>query len=230
MKVLVTGATGFIGKWVMKELDASEHVAVAFVGDVRDERAFQGFFTRIIHLASLVTHRQLYTAEVLHEVNVRGMENLLRTYPEAKIVYVSTIDVVRETLTDYAETKLAAEKLAEKYGNCVIVRLPSVFGPEQRQVKLIPLLFQKYSRGSECTIINNNLNEYIYVEDVAKQLVGAMDQNGIITLEGFKIKNLDLAMMIQTICQGKGASCESPEEQKFFIDLKRCYPAQWRSS
>jgi uncharacterized protein YbjT (DUF2867 family) len=40
MKVLVTGATGFTGEWVMKELDISEHTAVAFSGDVRDKSTF----------------------------------------------------------------------------------------------------------------------------------------------------------------------------------------------
>lgn len=232
MKVLVTGATGFIGKWVMKELDASEHTAFAFSGDVKDKDTFSSkeFFDVIIHLASLVTHRQQYAAEVLYEVNVRGVKNLLEYYTKAKMVYVSTVDVVRDQLSEYAQTKLDAEKIVEERGNYVIVRLPSVFGPEQRQVKLIPLLFQKYCRDSECTIVNNNLNEYIYVEDVAKQLVGAMDQNGIITFKGFRIKNLDLATMIQTICQGKGALGESSEEQKFFTDLEQCLPAEWRCS
>lgn len=232
MKVLVTGATGFIGKWVMKELNASEHTATAFIGDVRDKSTFTGQSAEVvIHLAALVTHRQQYAAEVLHEVNVRGVKNLLEAYPAAKIVYVSTVDILRGKLSEYAQTKLEAEKIVKERGNYVIIRLPSVFGPEQRQVKLIPLLFQKYCHDSECTIVNNNLNEYIYVEDVAKRLINIVDREdiwsnflGYITFEGFKIKNFDLDIMIYTICAKKELPDLKPKERKFFSDLKQCLP------
>lgn len=56
MKVLVTGATGFIGEWVMKELSASEHTALAFSGEIRDKSKFpKEPFDVIIHLAAIYT-------------------------------------------------------------------------------------------------------------------------------------------------------------------------------
>ena len=185
MKVLVTGATGFIGEWVMKELDASEHTAVAFSGDVRDKNTFpKEPFDVIIHLAAIVTHRQHQTVGDFDEVNIQGTKNLCKAYPSAKTIYISTTDVTREQLSDYAKSKLEAEKIVEKQDSCVTIRLPSVFGPKQRQIKLIPLLFRKYCQNGECTIISNDLREYIYVGDLAKQIVAGMTRGGYHHLRG----------------------------------------------
>lgn len=223
MKVLVTGATGFIGKWVMKELDASEHTAFAFSGDVRDKSTFpKESFDVIIHLAAIVTHRQNQAVGDFDTVNVQGTKNLCEVYSSAKMIYISTTDVTREQLSDYAKSKLEAEKIVEKQDNYAIIRLPSVFGPKQRQIKFIPLLFRKYCHNDECTIINNDLREYIYVEDVAKHIIDSMNKRGVITIKGFKIRNLDLDTMIRAICQREIIPDLTPEEQKFFFNLEQC--------
>ena len=223
MRVLITGAKGFIGNWVIRELDSTEHTAIDFSGDIRDKSTFpKGPIAVIIHLAALITHRHLYTSEDLYRVNVEGTKNLLESYPEAKMVFISTRDVICEELSAYAETKLEAEAWVQAKGNCVIIRLPSVFGPEQRQVKLIPLLFRKYCQGGSCTINNNNTGEYIYVEDVARQIISNMKKTGIITLVGFKIRNLDLDAMIRAVCRGDDISGRTSEEKEFFRRLQQC--------
>lgn len=225
MKVLVTGAKGFIGQWVLKEMNSSGHTVTAFSGDVRDKSSFpKGPFEAIIHLAAHITHRQHHTAEDFYEVNVQGTKNLLETYPEARMVYISTTDVMGEQLSEYAQTKLEAEKFVEKLSNYVIIRLPSVFGPNQQQIKLIPLLFRKYCQNGECTITNNDLREYIYVEYVAQHIVACMEKKGTITLEGFKIRNFDLDTMIRAICKRETIPNLKPEERDFFTCLKQCLP------
>lgn len=225
MKVLVTGARGFIGKWVMKELDASKHTAVAFSGDVRDKSTFpKESFDVIIHLAAIITHRQNQTVVDFDKVNVQGTKNLCEVYSSAKMIYISTTDVTREQLSDYAKSKLEAEKNVEKQNNYAIIRVPSVFGPKQRQIKLIPLLFRKYCQNGECTIVNNDLREYAYVEVLAKHIVNSMDQKDIITIRGFKIRNLDLDIMIRAICRREKISDLTPEEQNFYFHLEQCLP------
>ncbi len=221
MKVLVTGAHGFIGEWVMKELKTSEYMAVPFAGDVRDKTTFPNeAFDLIIHLASLITHRQSYSMSDLYDVNVRGTINLLEVYTNIKMVYISTTDVLREHLSEYAKTKLEAEKHVQNQKDYLIIRLPSVFGAKQRQVKLIPLLFEKYLRNGQCIIQNNDLREYIYVEDVARKIVADLNLTGIITYEGFKIRNYDLEKMIRAACLNLSYSCISTEEECFFSRLK----------
>ena len=223
MKVLVTGATGFIGEWVMKELSVSEHSTVAFSGDVRDKSTFpKEPFDVIIHLAAIVTHRENQTVGDFYEVNVQGTKNLCKAYSSAKMIYISSTDVTREPLSDYAKSKLEGEKIVEKQDNYIIIRLPSVFGPKQRQIKLIPLLFRKYCQNGECNIINNDLREYVYVGVLAKQIVDIMDQKGIIKIKGFRIRNLDLDTMIRAICKGEKIPDLTAEEKKFFSNLEQC--------
>lgn len=225
MKVLVTGATGFIGEWIMKELKRSEHIAIAFSGDVRDKNTFpKGSFDVVIHLAAMITHRQQHSQKDLADVNVNGTKNICEVYSDAKIFYISTTDVTRSQLSDYAKTKLAAEKIVEKHIDYAIIRLPSVFGPHQRQAKLIPLLFKKYTDNAECTIFNNDLREYIFVKTIAKRIVESIDQVGIITIRGVKIRNFDLDKMIRAICHGEEISGLTLEEQEFFSNLKECFP------
>jgi len=221
VKVLVTGAHGFIGKWVMKELKAAKYKAVPFAGDVRDKSTFpKEIFDVIIHLASLITHRQSHFADDLHDVNAQGTRNLLEAYPKAKMVYISTTDVLRSQLSEYAKTKLEAEKFVQNQMDYLIIRLPSVFGPEQRQLKLIPLLFERYCRGGKCAIHNNDLREYIHVEDTARKIVADLNLTGIVTYEGFKIRNYDLEKMIRAASLNLSYSCVTSEEEYFFSRLK----------
>lgn len=172
----------------------------------------------------LFTHSQHQTVRDFDEVNVLDTKNLCRAYSSAKMVYISTSDVTREQLSDCAKSKLEAEKIVEKQDNYVIIRLPRVFGPKQRQIKLIPLLFRKYCLNGECTIISNDLREYIYVGVLAKHIVDSIDQKGIITIGGFKIRNLDLDIMIRAICQGDKVPDLTLEEQKLFYNLEKCLP------
>ncbi len=223
--ILVTGAGGFIGEWVVKELQGSSHRIIPFLGDITDKSSLANEQVDVvIHLAARVTHRGQVSPEELYRVNVLGTKNLLEAYPEAKMVYISTVDVLREKFSEYAKTKSEAEKIVSRMGKFVILRLPSVFGPAQRQKKLIPLLFVKYCSGGACTIQNNDIREYIYVHDAAKQIVSSMNKAGIIRLEGFKISNLDLEAMIRAVCRGEKLLDAAPDREYFFCCLKQCLP------
>lgn len=225
MRILVTGSEGFIGQWVMRELEKTEYAASGFRGDVRDKSTFpKEPFDAVIHLAALIPHRQRHTSDDLYEVNVQGTKNLLEAFPYSKIIFISTTDVTRDELTEYAQTKLEAERIVSARRNSLIIRLPSVFGPNQRQKKLIPLLFEKYCNNEPCKIINNELKEYIYVEDAAQQIVAKMDKKGIVRIEGFKIRNLDLDVIIRAICKGDEIPKQSFEYQKLINQLNRCLP------
>lgn len=224
MKVLVTGATGFIGKWVMKELDASEHTAIAFSGDVRDKSTFpKGSFEVIIHLAAKVD-KKFWGSNDLYKVNVEGTKNLLEQYSDSKIVYISSADVEKEILSKYAKTKKEPENLVLRNPKNLVMRPPSIFGPGDTHDKLIPRLFKKYIESEECKIMNNDENEYMYVGDVAKRIVDGMGKQGIIRLRGFKVRNLDLDTMIHAVCGGEKLLNITPEERYFLVCLEQCLP------
>jgi nucleoside-diphosphate-sugar epimerase len=222
VKILVTGASGFIGKWVVGELQMGEHETVAFTGDLRDKRTFPSdIFDVIIHLGARVDKR-FWESDDLYKVNVEGTANLLVQYPDSKVIYISSADVEREILSRYASTKKETEGLVLVSPINLVIRPPSVFGPGDKHDKLIPRLFRKYREGADCKVLNNDENEHMYVEDLAKYIVSNIDKHGIIRPNGFRIRNLHIETMISAICHGE----EMPElksgEQEFFLFLERC--------
>lgn len=104
MKVLVTGATGFLGKQVLTALSGRGHEVTGTsrtpVGDLRradlldtasltDTLAGQD---AVVHCAGGVEHAEQF-ASAMHQVHVEGTENLLSAAREAgvkRFVYVST--------------------------------------------------------------------------------------------------------------------------------------------
>ena len=76
MKVLITGSTGFLGKWVLKKINEASHSVIVFSGDVRDRKTFPRVSVdAVVHLAAVVDKR-FWDSDRLFEVNVIGTQNL----------------------------------------------------------------------------------------------------------------------------------------------------------
>ena len=135
MKVVVTGAGGFIGKNLCSMLDRIEGIEVkrVFSSTQKDEYSLWVKEAEIIyHLAGVnrpkepsefVTCNTNFTREILEFADEGG------NVPT--VVISSTIQAVQDN--DYGKSKLAAEKLIEEYTskskiNGAIYRLPGVFG------------------------------------------------------------------------------------------------------
>jgi nucleoside-diphosphate-sugar epimerase len=226
VRILLTGARGFIGQWVVKTLEAKNHSVIAFSGDVRDRNTFPLVSVDIVvHLAAIVDKR-FWKSDNLFDVNVKGTQNLIEHYQDAKIVFISSTDVEKDILTDYARTKKEAESLVMLNPGNLVIRPPSVFGLGDTHDKLIPRLFKKHLEGQECIITNNNENEYIHVRKAAQFIVDNMDERGIKRLAGFKIRNQNLDKMVRAVCKGEKILTLSHKEQKFFTSLKECLPVK----
>jgi len=113
MRVLVTGASGFIGQLVCASLAREDHEVVALVrsaerapagstpavGDLRDGDGLRAVVARerpecVIHLAAEIASQR--DARLVHEVNVGGTEHLLAACTELpgaspRFVFASTV-------------------------------------------------------------------------------------------------------------------------------------------
>lgn len=116
-KTLITGATGFIGSAVVRELLDAGHEVRALIrktsdtrnidgldlervyGDIRDEESVQAALKgcdTLFHTAALYT-TWLPESKTIYEINVEGTKNVLRAALEAgveKVVYTSTAGVI----------------------------------------------------------------------------------------------------------------------------------------
>jgi len=138
MNVLVTGGTGYLGRWVVDALAARGHHVVLFArtasasglpgrpidGDIRNGDAVQAAVDgchAIVHLAALVsTWRR--RARDFDEVNVNGLRNVLaaaRTAGVRKVLYTSSFLAIPPAshdrpleANDYQRTKVLAEQVA----------------------------------------------------------------------------------------------------------------------
>ncbi len=165
MRVLLTGARGFIGRHLGAAAAARRHEVVSLSADLTDKRAVAEEVAairpgRVIHLGALSFVAHAKEAE-LYAVNTVGTMNLLAALaalPEKplKIVLVSSANVYGNSpnspLTEaeppapvnhYAMSKLAMEYLARTYAAVLpitIARLFNFTGPGQAASFIVPKL------------------------------------------------------------------------------------------
>lgn len=158
--ILLTGATGFVGRAVVRRLsrryrlrcvvrDASRfsfsHRHVELVeGSLTDSsfvsRALQGA-TVVVHLAAVLDPDD----PGLYAVNVLATKHLLTAARRSSVrhfIFLSTENVLYDCHDAYTESKRAAETIVKGFSRSLILREPIIYGPEdQRYIgKLISLL------------------------------------------------------------------------------------------
>ena len=225
MTIIVVGARGFIGRWLVRELVKRGMVVeiLGVDGDVLDPGTFPDVDPdMVINLAAIAPHRSGYTHQDRYEVDVLGTIGLRDKYPEAKMAFTSAIEVLRKPLPKHARGKRRAEMIIKKRENHLIFRLPSVFGPDQgRPTKLIPQLIDAYRNGTDVLIYNNDMREYIYIEDAVGAIADNLAATGIFRVDGFKIRNHELAEMVRAVCKEKTITDLAPDAQYFYECLRR---------
>lgn len=227
-RVLVTGASGFIGGHVVARLRADGYETIAVDrtwGDISVAATWRGFppADAVVHLAarSFVPDSWESPAGFLR-TNLSGTVEALeycRTHG-AHLVFLSSYmygDAVRQPVHEssalvaknpYALSKKLADEacqfFAERLGASVAVLRPfNIYGPGQSETFLVPTILRQLESGTEVRVRDlDPRRDYIYVADVVEAIVRA-----VAARPGFNVLNLgsgrshSVAELIDTIQQ-----------------------------
>jgi GDP-6-deoxy-D-talose 4-dehydrogenase len=180
-KILVTGAGGFVGKYIAEYLQKQGYAVTGIVREKRAEYSFPiaiqdlshemklcGTFDAIVHAAGSLPYNQKDFRE-FKKNNIDAMANLIEFAKKNnifKVIYLSTIGVHGEFRDEvinensdiinpdyYGITKYAAELLlrAEKSIDSISLRMPGIIGRGSKGVWL-PNTVEKFRRNEDVQI------------------------------------------------------------------------------
>lgn len=213
--IYLTGATGRLGQEVLKRLPNAiplvrkssglkNEVVASF--ETAELKMILKDADVIIHLAgsmNFLDPKELWAANVdLTKSIVDALQ------PETKVIFASSISVYGKLIkivpanedsptnpdSPYAKSKLEAEEILKKHGNCVILRIATIYGKGYDDYYEI---LRQIKKGS-MHVIGHGQNRvpFVHVGDVADAVKNAVKaEKGIYLLSGEAVKQEDILKM-----------------------------------
>lgn len=235
MKILITGGSGFIGRYVTKRLFNRDHQIIIYdlikpafdgadycFGDMQDKQKLCDCIEKtdaVMHLAGL-----LGTSETIDEpvgpamVNIIGSLDLFEACRrfDKPACYIAVGN--HFMLNTYAITKTCVERFALMYNRehgtrITVVRGLNAYGPYQKHKpvrKVIPNFILPALRNEPITIYGTGkqIMDFIYVDDLAEILCRALlDGHGIYhnVIEAGSGKQTNINYIAETIIKLSGS-------------------------
>ena len=200
MKILITGASGQIGKHLIGQLKKSEHTIVALdqqqLNIIDSDTTFNVIQN---HLPDLVINLAAYTAVDLAEENIQdaffvnhiGAENVAKASAKinATIIHLSTDYVFsgeKESAYDesnapdpinvYGKSKLAGEiSVATQNSKHIILRTSWVFGAEGKN--FFKTMMELARKEDSISVVSDQFGGPTYVGDVATTIIKISEES-----------------------------------------------------
>ena len=178
MKILLSGATGFIGRHLQRELKIHNHAVLNLKTNLLRKKELEAEIARsdfdhVIHLAGL-SHLTSFNPSQLYETNVIGSENLVSALEKKGVgrnillassghVYAPSATLVSEEskvqpISHYASSKLAMEYICNSViekNKLIIMRIFNCTGPGQDPSFFIPKVLQSFVNKEKSLDVGN---------------------------------------------------------------------------
>lgn len=187
--ILVTGANGFIGTHLVKELKKTHNVSTIGSADITESKSLVKYFQNIdtvIHLAAISKRNETEkNPDRTMEVNFLGTKNLLKLshkHDVKRFIFISSSAVYLNNSV-YAKSKTAGEKLCIDYANqldldTLILRPSNVY--DLKQPKGVIGRFYNKTINNEPVTINGDGSQsfdFIHVSDLVSLISKAVDSD-----------------------------------------------------
>ncbi|MGB9748364.1 MAG: dTDP-4-dehydrorhamnose reductase [Candidatus Woesearchaeota archaeon] len=225
MRILVTGASGFLGRVLCSKLEENNFKVIPLQHDdceITDYSKLKMLFSRkkpgvVVHAAAITdTDYCEKNKEECFKVNIVGTEFVQNLCNNLKInmVLLSTDFVFdgkkgnykeedfRNPVNYYGFSKMVAEDITEKLENHLIIRTSSIFGYfHPKKMDFPSFVITNLSAGKEVKIAKDFFRKPTFVEDLANAIIFLIKkrQNGIFHCCGSeRISSYEFALKIAT--------------------------------
>jgi len=191
--VLITGAEGYIGKILASKMqDIRFRKTDIGVWDIRNPNKYRvkNDVDIVVHLGALVRVGESVRDPLkYYDTNVSGTINILKTFPNAKMIFAST-GAAFDADSPYGKSKVMCEEIIKDVcKDYTIFRFYNVGGGNPTNPEGLPLAIQKAKETGTFTIFGDDYNtkdgtcirDYVHVEDITDALIRAVKEPGAMT-------------------------------------------------
>jgi nucleoside-diphosphate-sugar epimerase len=224
MKILIVGANSILSKAIFYQHLADE-TDVLFHSKPSQEKFTRQFPISelknrkdeydFVYIVSAVISSKPEDTKSLFNVNVQLVQQISNQFPNAKLIYFSTVavyDGLNNVVIDektppspesiYGISKLWAEKIIAQHKRFCILRISSLFGIGMKHTTFLPLIIDAALSKKKITLAGNGerTQNYISAEDVAvlAKKTALLDENKIqLAISEQNYTNLQVAEIIK---------------------------------